>query len=394
MSYAKAASWVGLLVGAFAVALGVWGDGLNAADSSSAPAARLATLGAPGRPVIGVYRAAGKRGTEGVDHFANWLGVPVPLGHDSMPTVATWDHISGRDMGWLFKPWAQWKKAGVGRRLVLSVAILAGPTDRSGPASGTEAKPPVSLEAGARGEYNRYFQSLAEHLVQAGLEDSLLRLGWEMNGDWYTWRAGGHEAAFAGYWRQIVTTMRGVPGAQNLRFVFNPDCDPSKCQIEKAWPGDEYVDFLGIDIYDCSWLPDTYPIPTDATPEEALARQQKVWNDLHLHGNNNHRLLYWRDFAQQHHVPLCFPEWGVCGRQVKGHGGGDDPYFVEQMHQFIMDPANHVAFHSYFDYSAAHDKNTDHRLSPEPDGSYTLHFPKSTAKFKELFGAATAATRP
>jgi hypothetical protein len=386
MSQPKAAVWVAFMVAVLAGVLCVHGVAHNAADSYSAPATAL------GRPVIGVYRSVGEKGTRGVDNFANWLGVPVRLGHDSMPTNATWDHISGRDLAWLLKPWSQWKKAGDGRHFVLSVAILAGPWDLSGPSIGTDAKKHVSHEAGTRGEYNRYFKSLAEHLVQAGLDDSLLRLGWEMNGGWYTWRAGGHEEAFAGYWRQIVTTMRSVPGGQNLRFVFNPDCDPGGCKSEKAWPGDEFVDFVGVDIYDCSWLPGTYPIPTDATPEQALARQQKVWNELHLHGNSNHRLLYWRDFAKQHHKPLCFPEWGLCGRQVKGHGGGDDPYFVEQMHQFFTAPGNNVAFHSYFDCSDLHDKNTDHRLSPEPDGSFTTHFPKSAAKFKELFGDPARAT--
>jgi hypothetical protein len=356
------------------------------AAAATAPASGPAVLGAAGRPALGVYRTVGEKGTQGVDNFAHWLGVPVRLGHDSMPTNATWDHISGQNLEWLLIPWSKWKKAAASRHFVLSVSILAGPWDLSGPKIGTDANKPVSHEAGARGEYNHHFKSLAEQLVQAGLQDSLLRLGWEMNGGWYPWRAAGHEEAFAGYWRQIVTTMRSVPGAENLRFVFNPDCDPGWCKIEKAWPGDEFVDYVGIDIYDCSWLPGTYPIPTDATPQEALARQQKVWTELHLHGNNNHRLLYWRDFAKQHHKPLCFPEWGVCGRQVNDHGGGDDPYFVEQMYKFIMDPANNVVFHSYFDCTNPNDKNTDHRISPEPDGSFTTHFPRSAAKYKELFG--------
>ncbi len=356
------------------------------AAAATAPASGPAVLGAAGQPALGVYRTVGEKGTQGVDNFAHWLGVPVRLGHDSMPTNATWDHISGQNLEWLLPAWSKWKKAAASRRFVLSVSILAGPWDLSGPKIGTDANREVSHEAGARGEYNHHFKSLAEHLVQAGLEDSLLRLGWEMNGGWYPWRAAGHEEAYAGYWRQIVTTMRSAPGAQNLRFVFNPNCDPGWCKIEKAWPGDEFVDYVGIDIYDCSWLPETYPIPTNATPQEALARQQKVWTELHLHGNNHHRLLYWRDFAKQHHKPLCFPEWGVCGRQVNDHGGGDNPYFVEQMARFFADPANNVAFQSYFDFTSPQDKNTDHRISPEPDGSFITHFPRSAAKYKELFG--------
>jgi hypothetical protein len=173
---------------------------MNAAESAgaAAPATGPAALGAPGRPALGVYRTVGEKGTRGVDNFARWLGVPVRLGHDSMPTNATWDHISGRNLEWLLVPWSKWKKEAAGRRFVLSVSILAGPWDLSGPRIGTDAGKQVSHEAGARGEYNHHFKSLAEQLVQAGLEDSLLRLGWEMNGGWYPWRAAGHEEAYAG----------------------------------------------------------------------------------------------------------------------------------------------------------------------------------------------------
>lgn len=342
----------------------------------------------PGHALMGVYCGTGTRGAAHTDSFGQWVGQPIYLGHDSMPDHnATWDHISGRDLvgnrDWLLQPWARWKQAAPGRRLVLSVAILPGGLDLKGPQTGTAANIPVSLEQGAQGAYNQYFTALAQRLIASGHDDALLRLGWEMNGDWYTWRCGGHEEAFAGYWRQIVTTLRAVPG-QHFLFVFNPDCDPRAADLEKAWPGDAYVDLFGIDLYDWSWLADTYPIPAAATPAERLARHRKVWTELHMHGNNDHRLAYLSNFARLHHKPLCFPEWGLCAAWSKGHGGGDNPYFVERMYQFIMDPQNHVAFHSYFNMDGGQDH--EFRLAPDPEGKVQTEFPNAAARFKELFG--------
>lgn len=335
-------------------------------------------LGEPGRPALGVYRDVGPKGTAGVDQFARWLGVPVMLGHDSMPTVATWENLTGEP--WLLDPWSEWKKRGARRRFVLSVAMLAGPVGLGGPTHGTGAGIPVSFEAGARGEYNAYFTALAENLIKAGLEDSLLRIGWEMNGGWYTWGAAGHEEGFAGYWRQIVTAIRAVPGASKLLFVFNPTDDPGSCAIEKAWPGNEFVDLVGIDIYDCSWIPETYPFPDGLSEEDVLRRQKRVWDELH-----HPRLNRWSQFARERGKALCFPEWGLCARPVKdGHGGGDDPWFIERMHEFITDPKNNVVAHSYFDCSLPNDVNTDHRICPDESGF--TRFPRSAEVFKRLFG--------
>src|SRR6185436_4990248 len=101
--------------------------------------------------------------------------------------------------------------------------ILPGPWDGSGPTQGnTDPKKPVSLERGAAGDYNAHFRQLAENLVKYGLGDAVLRLGWEFNGGWYTWRAKDKTEAFAEYWRQIVKTMRAVPGAEKLQFCWNP----------------------------------------------------------------------------------------------------------------------------------------------------------------------------
>ncbi len=74
--------------------------------------------------------------------------------------------------------------------------------------------------------------------------------------------------------------------------------------------------------------------------------------------------------------------WGVSDRPDH-HGGLDNPAFVENMHAFITDPANHVAWHCYFDVQAPDGK---HQLSPGKKGDEKIEFPEAAGRFKELFG--------
>ncbi len=70
---------------------------------------------------------------------------------------------------------------------------------------------------------------------------------------------------------------------------------------------------------------------------------------------------------------MSLPEWGLWERP-DGHGGGDNPYFIERMHEFIADPANNVAYQAYFEYDV------------KPDGNHRLRDLKNSGRvFRELF---------
>lgn len=331
-------------------------------------------------PYLAVYRwAAANRngGAGGNEAYARWIGRPVVWAEDFEPWDH-WEHIEGGD--WQLGEWAEWKKAIPGRRLILSVPLLPGPWDRSGPKTGPRAGQPVSLAAGARGDYNAHFKKLAENLVRHALADSIIRPGWEFNGGWYTWRAGEDPNAFVGYWRQIVRTMRAVPGTEKLQFCWNPAQAYQQFPAEQAWPGDEWVDIVGVDLYDDSWQQGTYPLTPDMSREEMDRRRKLVWDKVLLNGN--HGLIFWRDFALKHNKPFAIPEWGV-NKRPDGHGGLDSPFFIEQMHAFITDPANRVHFHCYFDVQAP---DGGHQLSPGRSGNEKTEYPEAAARFRELFG--------
>ncbi|WP_206901411.1 hypothetical protein, partial [Listeria monocytogenes] len=75
--------------------------------------------------------------------------------------------------------------------------------------------------------------------------------------------------------------------------------------------------------------------------------------------------------------------WGLWKRP-DGHGGLDNPYFVQKMHEFIYNPDNRVQFAIYFDRPNG-SSGGDHALFPFDTNKPTL-FPKASAEFLRLFG--------
>jgi hypothetical protein len=284
----------------------------------------------------------------------------------------TWSYIDGED--WQLSPWAQWVRAKSGRNLSLGVPLL--------PDSGG------SLASCAAGQYDVYWRNLANKLAYYGLHWAYLRLGWEMNGDWFTWGApngSGKEASYAGCFRRVVQVMRQAQPANQWKFVWNPGHDGwnTATYYQKVWPGDGYVDVVGVNIYDQSWATNTYPYPSTCDASCRLSRQQNAWNNYFVPQLNT-----LRNFAAAHGKPMAFPEWGLIIRS-DGHGGGDNPYFIQKMYEFIADPATNTVFHTYFDTSrTSHDSRVGPSTAQDnPSGSTRM--PNGAARFRQLFGSQT-----
>lgn len=325
-------------------------------------------------PQLGVYRWASPDYT---DAYADWLGDPTMWGA-TYTAGGTWSDII--DPSARTAQWGDWVRARGGRNLILGMQMLPGPADLSGPASGPGAGKPVSLAAGARGDYDSYFEQCARALVGEGLQNALLRPGWEFNGDWFTSRASTDPPNWVAFWRRIVTVMRSVPRA-NFGFIWNPSLGLSGgTDATTVYPGDDFVDYVGVDVYDGSHAPNTYPIPSGADPVQVAAIQEKVWQDVIYGGEQG--LAFWEDFSTRHQKGLVLPEWGVMIK-FDGSGGGDDPGFIANMYRYIVDNPN-VVLAAYFDVNVVGD--VEAQLSPGAgEASSPLLFPQSSAVFKELF---------
>ena len=81
----------------------------------------------------------------------------------------------------------------------------------------------------------------------------------EHTGNGFWWGKGSAEAEdFVAMWRFTVDYLRGEKGLHNLifayspdeiHFIWNPESDYRSIYME-FWPGDDYVDILGLDAYD------------------------------------------------------------------------------------------------------------------------------------------------
>ena len=299
-----------------------------------APTGLASGTGAAAAIPLGDYAGAGDPG--GVAAFARRTGAHLSLGLDFLDG-STWGTIeAAAGVG-------VWARSGY--RLVLAVPML--------PDEGR-----ASLRNGAHGAYDGDFVTLARNLVRAGVGNAVLRLGWEFNGTWYRWRvrSGAGALQYAAYFRAIVTSMRSVPG-QAFRFVWNPDADrpAGRFSPSQAYPGNAYVDAVGVDLYDESWVAD--PSPADA------------WNG---YLTSAWGLDWLASFATAVGKPIVLPEWGVAIRS-DGHGLGDDPFFVDQVASWIT--SHDVAWTDVFSFD-------DQQLDDITDG----HFPHALGAFEANFG--------
>ncbi len=280
-------------------------------------------------PVATVFSAyAGAGDVTGVAGVSATVGHPITMGSDYFDETS-WAGIDSDT--WLMQRWH-----GTGLPMVWGVPMLP---STSG----------VSLTIGATGAYDSYFSLLASNLVANGMGSSTLRLGWEFNSIGFPWYAAGQASAFVAYWQQIVNTMRAVPGA-NFSFEWNADrggqgpSDQAMGNLDNYYPGDAYVDVVGLDVYDQAW--NTYPGPA-----------QEFQNVLNLPWG----LSWISGFAAAHGKALAIPELGL------GHGpsapnsgvtsapgpvcGGDDPIFIAD----VMDWAgtNHARDVVFWDYGSS-----------------------------------------
>lgn len=102
-----------------------------------------------------------------------------------------------------------------------------------------------SMSAIARGDANDMLDAKARALA-AFNSVVWLRPWWEMNGNWYPW---GRDDAYAAAWRQMVTRIRAI--APLARFVWCPNVvwDGTSEDLGRWYPGDDYVDWMGVDGY-------------------------------------------------------------------------------------------------------------------------------------------------
>jgi outer membrane protein OmpA-like peptidoglycan-associated protein len=227
------------------------------------------------------------------------------------------------------------------------------------PSSLEDVSDPLSWEQScANGDYDAYATTLGQNLVVAGLQNSVIRLGAEMNGNWeadFIGTTTQEQDLWATCFANEVTALRQAAG-ENFLIDWDPNAGKGGYPYANFYPGNSYVDIMGLDLYDV----DSNSPNTPATFSQLA--------------NEPFGLADFEAFAAAQGKPMSFPEWGLSTTP-----SGDDPGYINGMGSTIANAD--FAFETYFDVVNG---NT------LPLSSST---PLSLDAYQEWFGASsTAAT--
>ncbi|MEI5520880.1 glycosyl hydrolase [Streptomyces brasiliscabiei] len=244
-------------------------------------------------PAMGAYLHYGPRGVARIAELSDWLGgSDLRVAHTYLPGDR-WSNIEG--LPGFLDSWAEWRRDEDDRMFVLNVPMME--RNEEG-VSDSEVR--ALLRRAAAGEFDRHYRRLAERLVELKIPDTVIVLGWEMNGITYTHRCGPDPENWKKYWNRIVTTMRAVPG-QKFKFDWTPNRGRDAIPWTQCYPGDDTVDIIGMDSYD-----QPRGITFDEQVKEPYGLQAHV------------------DFAKEHKKPISYAEWGLFRN-------GDNPEYMRRM---------------------------------------------------------------
>jgi hypothetical protein len=234
------------------------------------------------------------------------------------------------------------------RQLILQVDLI--------PDSLENRDNPLAWEQScATGQFDSYAQALGTNLVAAGLQNSVIRLGAEMNGPWeadFMGTTTQEQNLWATCFANEVTALRQVDG-EHFLFDWNPNACYENVPYLNYYPGNSYVDIIGIDLYNglCS-------APTGSTTPSS-------WSQL---ANEPAGLSDLEAFAKMQVKAISFPEWGLLQ-----NANGDDPNYVNGIDSTFR--SQDCSFESYFD---AGDNGTL-QIGPTT--------PQSLAAYQKWFGS-------
>jgi tetratricopeptide (TPR) repeat protein len=248
----------------------------------------------PSGVALGVFPGE-RAGESAVDDFAQMSGTEVDIWMDFM-AFSTGLHFpadrarsaqrEGRTIFLKLEPWS-----------------FGGTDDQS-----------FSLQSIVDGQHDTMLRRFAREIRDFGYP-VMLSFGHEMNADWYPWGnvAGNTPELYAAAFRHVHDVIEDI--ACNVNWVWNPNVsDPGVASMQRYYPGDAYVDWVGLDAYQ-------FAGSTHRSPRELFAR------DL--------------PFLRSLHRPIMIGETAT---------GDDDPAWQTELIGFVTDPANGISALIYFNF--------------------------------------------
>jgi hypothetical protein len=275
----------------------------------------LGTPPSQGAWFSGIWAGGGTASTDRVDSFGDWRGTPVDAA-TMYPEAHSWQSI--HDSRWHVTTYN-------GFDGVLTYGLPMLPDEGNGDFGSIIA-----------GSHDWVYKKVARDLVKASRGRTVVRIGWEANGDWFRWAASAATAAqYVAAYRHIAVVLRSV--APDLIIDFDIACGTvlhgqrnRLDALTKLYPGDDVVDLVGCDTYDwyhtkaydeASWL-------SSVQPADAVGIQDVA------------------NFARTHAKGLSIPEWGLASPSEGG--AGDNPFYLSQMWSFFVANSDILVVENYF----------------------------------------------
>jgi hypothetical protein len=304
-------------------------SGLVPIEGQTKPAARRALN--PAR-FAGAFVNWGPHGREVMlQEWEKWLNqAPSSVLGVDYYAQSTWEDFFG--LNWV--P-GIWRKLNPARNVIWSVPLTV---------KGT------ALKDVADGLHDAEFEAAAKAISEAQPK-AIIRLGWEMNVQSMAWFAKDQEADYISAFRRVVGIFR--QHSNELKYDWCPGWGPQDSPADLTYPGDDVVDYVGLDVYDYKF--------------EGSAAER--WVNFYL--KSPFGLQWHKQFAARHDKLMSYPEWGVGNF-------GDNPFFIRQMHAWFVENESNIVYAAYFDVDGAWPTQIDNN-----------QFPESQKLFQKLFGRDT-----
>jgi hypothetical protein len=173
--------------------------------------------------------------------------------------------------------------------------------------------------------------SIGDNLVAEGYSNTIIRIMWEMNGNWEPWGTQALSATqYMSIYRAAEQAFAAVPG-NHFTYIWNVSAgtvEPGRTEFD-TYPGNAYVSNVGIDLYN-------------------------EWSQY----KNVSAIIA---FARSQDKPVSFDEWGLSG--------SDNPAFIDYVSGVVHNPANDVTLQAYFSYGSS-----DISQFPAAEAEYTKDF--------------------
>jgi len=285
----------------------------------------------------------------GYDRWVSWMGHEPDIVAVWTASVENWNEFEDGNTGYYFKTTLGFLPKST--PVVLSYPMVPKSI------SNRNCQNPGMWDQFARGDFDRHYRAWARNfktIVQSYGRDPanhVIRLGWEMNGDWYPWSVCNKVSEFKASWERAVSILRAeIPGividfsparefvgyTTGRNFNGTPGCD-----LDCFLPAPDSYDVISRSVHDGR------PYTTD---EDSWRRSNY---DPSAYGAKQFGLVDIVAAAKQHNKKIGLTEWGTQMEDCdSNHKKAPNPsLFFNKVHEFLQQNAALVAWDIHFSVS-------------------------------------------